>query len=301
MKKSKVIIPSLGLLLLSTAASVTGTVAWFTSTRMVQISTDTFEIKKSDGNLDISLTAGVGTTVSGTTVSIRSGAALMDYSYNPTTLRTWKQSTVGNYYLVGDATEHQKTEASDPASAWKINATSYAAVSWKATLSYTFGADETPVDLFLDTQVLAAALTAGTANPEGHQTFKGFRMAFILDNNTSATAVWAPNRVSSEAANVKCVTGETTTSTLSDLSVNVLYQNNDGTADATAMQPATDKTTGHTTREDYLAQFTTSVTSHDVYCVVWYEGTDPEVTDEDIEARLDKVAATIGFYVAYNG
>ena len=38
MKKTKVIIPALGILLLSTAASVTGTVAWFTASNTVKVS-----------------------------------------------------------------------------------------------------------------------------------------------------------------------------------------------------------------------------------------------------------------------
>ena len=41
MKKTKVIIPALGILLLSTAASVTGTVAWFTTNNSVTASTMT--------------------------------------------------------------------------------------------------------------------------------------------------------------------------------------------------------------------------------------------------------------------
>ena len=52
MKKTKVIIPALGILLLSTAASVTGTVAWFTTNNSVTASTMTIKANVT-GNLFI--------------------------------------------------------------------------------------------------------------------------------------------------------------------------------------------------------------------------------------------------------
>ena len=52
MKKTKVIIPALGILLLSTAASVTGTVAWFSMNNTVTASTMTVKAKVT-GNLNI--------------------------------------------------------------------------------------------------------------------------------------------------------------------------------------------------------------------------------------------------------
>ena len=61
MKKSKVIIPAMALLLFSTAASITGTVAWFTATRVFTTSADTFAVNSIDGNLEAAVTARVGT------------------------------------------------------------------------------------------------------------------------------------------------------------------------------------------------------------------------------------------------
>ena len=43
MKKSKVVIPALGLIALSTAASITGTVAWFSANQSVTVSGMTFK------------------------------------------------------------------------------------------------------------------------------------------------------------------------------------------------------------------------------------------------------------------
>lgn len=54
MKKTKVIIPALGILLLSTAASVTGTVAWFTNNNKVEATGMAIKAVVS-GNLNIAL------------------------------------------------------------------------------------------------------------------------------------------------------------------------------------------------------------------------------------------------------
>ena len=49
MKKSKIIVPALGILVLSTAAAVTGTVAWFTSSNLVSVSGMQLKIDPEDG------------------------------------------------------------------------------------------------------------------------------------------------------------------------------------------------------------------------------------------------------------
>lgn len=49
MKKSKVIIPALGMLLLSTAASITGTVAWFTANNLVNVGGMTVKAEAEQG------------------------------------------------------------------------------------------------------------------------------------------------------------------------------------------------------------------------------------------------------------
>ena len=51
MKKTKVIIPAMGLLLLSTAASVTGTVAWFSMNNSVTATAMSIKVKAEDGIL----------------------------------------------------------------------------------------------------------------------------------------------------------------------------------------------------------------------------------------------------------
>ena len=79
MKKTKIIIPALGLLVLSTAASVTGTVAWFSANATVTASSLSVTARV-DANLfikdgiesDITAVTGTSTTLTGTGVTASS-------------------------------------------------------------------------------------------------------------------------------------------------------------------------------------------------------------------------------------
>ena len=91
MKKTKVIIPALGILLLSTAASVTGTVAWFSSN--ASVSATGMSVKaRTDEALVIGLSHEVGSLI---TVDL--SAQNEDVSLIPVTYAT-KESVSGYYY-----------------------------------------------------------------------------------------------------------------------------------------------------------------------------------------------------------
>ena len=87
MRKSKVIIPALGVLILSTAASVTGTVAWFTANRTAIITAGEFAVVKTGNDLSVTLGAGVGTAVvngNNPAVNVTTGYKLTDASFDHT-------------------------------------------------------------------------------------------------------------------------------------------------------------------------------------------------------------------------
>ncbi len=94
MKKTKVIIPALGMLLLSTAASVTGTVAWFTANKTVTASGMQIKAKAEDGiviNNDI-----FGDVWTKETTAAHTGS---DLELNPTSTAdavTWYHATSDN-------------------------------------------------------------------------------------------------------------------------------------------------------------------------------------------------------------
>lgn len=58
MKKSRIIVPALAMLTLSVAASVTGTVAWFTASRATTMKASNLAAFNTDGDLQLTLTAG---------------------------------------------------------------------------------------------------------------------------------------------------------------------------------------------------------------------------------------------------
>lgn len=63
MKKSRIIVPALAMLTLSVAASVTGTVAWFTASRTASMKASSVSVMNATGDLNISLAPGLNTTV----------------------------------------------------------------------------------------------------------------------------------------------------------------------------------------------------------------------------------------------
>ena len=64
MKKSRIIIPALAMIAFSVAASIAGTVAWFTASRTAQINAGTYAVVKTSAELKCVLSNGVGRKLS---------------------------------------------------------------------------------------------------------------------------------------------------------------------------------------------------------------------------------------------
>lgn len=81
MKKSRIIVPALAMLTLSVAASVTGTVAWFTASRQATIKASNLAAFNTEGNLALQLTAGNQdpSNISGTNIQLNK---VRDFSYD---------------------------------------------------------------------------------------------------------------------------------------------------------------------------------------------------------------------------
>ena len=82
MKKSKIIVPAMAVLVLSTAAAVSGTVAWFAASRTATVGVTNNTIINPEGVLNCQLAAGHITTVAadGKSVAIEENHKLRDAS-----------------------------------------------------------------------------------------------------------------------------------------------------------------------------------------------------------------------------
>ena len=304
-KKSKIIVPALGLLLLSTAASVSGTVAWFTANRTFSTTVSQFSVYQTEGNLACTMAAGTGTEyvaagegvtgdAAGKVVKILTGAKMGDASYCHT------GTNAGHLFVDNSDSTNESTGAnsgsfldlnssSTAETSWVISTgTAFHAVSWNMTFSYTFGADTTPQDIFFDNSVSLMTATAQVASEATKQTGKAFRIAFVVSGGK--TLVWADLQTK---ANCKY------TSATNAAPSSYVDNNHDLIASDTYNEysfAANGASTNHD-RNDYIGQITkpndNTVGSLTVHCVAWFEGNDENIVNN---ARMDNVSAKMGFY-----
>ena len=197
MKKTKVVIPALGIIAFATAASITGTVAWFTSSRTATISTTDFAVVKTDGALDVSCEYGVGTAITNdleskpTVVNPVTNAKIGDISFDPANKQLWNDTGAGTAFRkIGDTDDYADQPDTNGAGShpWKINETTYHAFTWKVKLQVEWGADKTAYNLFFDYK--SSTMTASSQASGNYVTAKGFRIAFISQDG-SHVAVWS--------------------------------------------------------------------------------------------------------------
>jgi len=326
MKKSKIIVPALAMIGLSAVASVTGSVAWFTAQRTGNITTNEFVVTKTDGTLDCDVVAGIGTTRSAKG-SISSGSnKLSDASFNPATKQLYNdvENTAGvstNFVAIGDGNSYKDTTETkndrNPVTHWYVLSSEdhvYYAYTWKVTVSYTWGSDHRPLNIFFDYTNSATTITAqaGQSGPSA-QTGLGFRIA-IINNDASHAVVFNKAQSAAKFSTTYAVdAGEAYYGTTNASNANYSYFGNDFygfgniacniASDSRkaigSYAKATDSEANQNTRQDYLDQITRNgdETSSSVTftCVAWFEGNDENVRNEK---RMDQVVSTVAFYSA---
>ena len=298
MKKSRVIIPALAMIAFSVAASIAGTVAWFTASRTAQINAGTYAVVKTSAELKCALADGVGTTVSDQTVSLN-GNYLTDGSFNHKT---------GNIYTpnsAGDALDTEKGEIplSDSDLATKLERgttgtpakTIYTAVTFDMSFTVSFGALEGDVGLYLDTTKSKFEVVGGAAAV----TATGFRMA-IIPNGTAPTGSETRATVFADLQTfAKChyiagqsdtfLTGTPYTASDKDL-IDSAYSE--------ALPTSATERSAATSRQDYLGFFkyakSTQVTLN-YKVVAWFEGTDEHINNRLTPEEYQSVKAQLNF------
>ena len=288
-KKSAVVIPALARIAVTAAASVSGTVAWFTATHTVTATAGNFNATYNDGNLELSVASVQATegdqavkalTINDHDVTIDNGIHFTDASYNATANELWsdKEKDDGT-----DPTEFESKGGSTNASTGWVADLTYKtlyAVTWTYTFKYRFGTDVSK-DAKLAFDPSLSSMTCAADN-----TFSGvsggFRRAMTCDNtktNTKTTIIYAPESATIftyiKDANGTKETYGTTCISSNKQKDNTKYELGTFKAPSLANSYSND-----------LA----------VRVVAWFEGTD--TTHTITNATLASVSAQLGFNVA---
>ena len=335
MKKTKIIIPALGMLLLSTAASVTGTVAWFTSVSTANSNLTSFAIRKVGGALDVKVKTGAQNSDDGAAGSANEAPSvygLTNYGYGTSLTDgsvTLGYTGVDQVYMTHGSYDHKNDKAYKPTNSaatafaalnpngsdWFVAGTdasnhsmrTYFAVSWTLIFNYEFGGDTTPINLYFNGAASGEGISSVTKtanNPaEGQkETYKGFRLAFV-NSAASRSLVWADNQTYDKCSYLTATNGDPADA-FGSTSDNVILgsytspnSTNGDLIDSSGVVALDADASGATTRADYLGQFTPSSTRIIIKCVAWFEGTDENVINS---ATLDTVAAALAFYTRNN-
>lgn len=332
MKKSKIIIPALAMIAFSTAASISGAVAWFTASRQATIDAGTYAVVKTNADLACEVTAGVGTKASNpagdanrvislekdyevSSANVTYQSKLTDGSFNHTNSTFYTPSQSGKSYeqsLCGFnlsdtnlVTKLTRVTTDIPASGTSeaVHEKIYTAVTWKMSFTVSFGAVPGDVGLFLD----VSASSYAVKNDYAPTTAKGFRTAFIPAGTNALNGVkkvYAPLQTTAKCTYVPeykaPVSGVTDMSGVAYTGNTLISSDTVATLKETAnLLPESEIVTATgEARDDYFGKFVFSSGTQvslefDVVC--WFEGTDENIVNRDTLVEYQSVISTLSF------
>ena len=312
-KKSAVVIPALARIAVTAAASVSGTVAWFTAAKTVTSTAGQFQASYNDGNLSVKATSWMATTnklgsptlnqtilsipTEGKDVTVTEGVTFTDASYDLATDTLYSDkvkddgSAPDQFESKGTSAEVNNQWVSDPA-----NKVVYGVV-WNYTFTYKFGADiANKYDLMFSPSKssltartdagagLRVALVGEGFNKEGFENGTKKNAVVFANENYNSTNHISGVGDNKETTDVK----ETTTTDYSSLYIA------SGSSDETLGTEAV----SHKDKKGYLGTFVPTTVNTDVQIsvrvVAWFEGTDSHVVSTQ---TLSEVSAQLGFKV----
>ena len=317
MKKSKIIVPALGLLLLSTAASVSGTVAWFTAVRSFNTSAGDFAVVKTNADLKCVMAGGIGTSLdNNSTPDVYSDDKIVVANYTELGDSSFDHNSNGHIIAPnGAGTAISKNTALASATADNIKRSTYSdgvnnhnvydALTWTMDFEITYLGTGKSSGLFLDADNCAFEKTTSgsfSANAAAY----GFRIAFMpitdtgdTDNiyaNTGVARVYAGLKEVADT-DLKYVASASVGAALSGTAYTSPYIICSDNADALPTDGA-DNTSTASALNTYLGKFTATAgkTVHLKYmAVAWFDGNDNNVQNGKVLNEL--VKATLSFEV----
>ena len=300
MKKSKILVPALAVLAFSTAASITGTVAWFTASRTATFNAGAYTVAAATSGLDYSLTAGVGTQLVGTTaVSPKANYKLSDASFDHSAELVYEPASDGKSLAKNSGTNpatYGLALASVTESNVKRATNVYSVFTWDITFTYHFKSVAGDYGLFVNP----------TFTNDGSTTGKGFRMAFVTSDANAVDRVIADLQT---ASNCKYIESSALATAVSGSTLDTYFQTGtayvapaliDSAATTTIPEDETYSASTAANQATYLGKFVyaeeTNVSlAYKVVC--WYEGTDPNVVtlESPLETIFDTVTVDLEF------
>ena len=302
-KKSKIIVPALALITATTAASVTGTVAWFTATRAVTVTASNFVATKLESKLSVSCADGVGTTASDQTVTVNGN--LTHGSYNAQAITT---TAAGNLYVAklsdtvnsnGDYDILSYDDLGTEADAQK-GGTTISNNKWLARTVTDAG--KTTSIYYGVSWTMTFKLDSATTGQTDYLIFDPTDSNFDTTNPTSGTSTAPGIRIALMTASQCIVLGNDSvvTHTTGTLSTNTgsfaNYVNLGATHTVTKLTDDSSDING----SNYTLG-TVDTTGLKVTCVAWYEGSDTNVVDKigSNDVIMSTVTSTLAFYTRY--
>lgn len=261
MKKSKIIVPAMGILCLSMAAAVTGTVAWFTASRVKSLTMSNIKVYNPESSLVMNVSSIVNTTVdSSGEVPVVTHSPLRDASVNlASTPAVWGTN------LADDGSVDSFRSIASPYAAGTIDtidifyATSFkVSFNLNATSGYNY-------ELFFDSATSLNSVTALSAGT--NDVLSALRIGV---KTSSSYFVWAPRTVD---ASLKKITAA------DDDAAGVAESR--AIIGSAALPTTTDDIldAGYTSNMGYIGEVPFKVTSGeqttlDITVFTWFEGTD---------------------------
>ena len=294
LKKSAVVIPALARIAVTAAASVSGTVAWFTATREATVTGGTFLAGTNEGDLVVTATGGTGVTTSENkdsntqTITVLKGLKLLDASYSGTAL-----TEPTPFWTDVENGEHKYKAVSQQ---YDTNSNYYYGVSWNLTFSIDVTNSTSDYDIFFNANGSSATETTSGATKTA---FRVFRQS-VTSTNTSI--VWAPFASTAEVNGTEghklgyvSSVDDTTLYSIAGAKTHGLISKENTSLNTLAL----DKGTKNNERGDWLAKCVRDNENHrataTVQVVVWFEGLDANMISNNLN-NISSISTTMKFY-----
>lgn len=288
MKKSKLLAPAFAFLALSTAAAVTGTVAWFTASRVVTIEASAITAYNPEQNLKVNLSGATGATIDTAEGKDSTSAAVSTFHLRDASVDMSAQKVYGSVLNEDgdDIKEFKEVTSSLGAGTYKNGSNTvniFYAAKYTATFSvYNGNSDKTYDLLFDNTRTGIADLSSASAKDQALA--PGLRIGVYV--SASKYFVLAPYKDGEDTVDTDLdyVNGTLKTNTATYAAANSFYK-----------KDATDNPGKTYSLGDLKGNPETTIQAT---VWTWFEGTDAAIDNDNITGLSTAFSVNLSFRIA---